>query len=137
MEFFAESLDDTINFAQKFASTLKRGDVVKLVGDLGAGKTTLVKFVAESLGVKDLVTSPTFTILNQYQGDMPVYHFDMYRLKNSQEAIDSGLDEILRNGDGVCFVEWPEKVADILPANCIEVNITKLDNGRKFEVIKK
>ncbi len=136
MEYLSFSLQDTENFAKEFARTLKKGDVVRLEGDLGAGKTTLVKYIAEFLGSKDLVTSPTFTILNEYSGKVPIYHFDMYRLKNSNEAIDSGLDEILRSGEGICFVEWPENTPDILPKDSKIVKITKIDGGRKFEVVK-
>lgn len=135
MEFISESVQDTQEFAKQFASTLKSGDVVLLTGDLGAGKTTFVKAVAKELGYDGLVTSPTFTLLNQYNGKMPIYHFDMYRLKSSAEAIESGLDEILCNGEGVCFVEWPQKVASIIPEKNIMLDIVVLDtNKRKFRV---
>lgn len=135
MEFIAENLDDTKAFAKQFASMLKAGDVVLLTGDLGAGKTTFVKAVAKELGFDGLVTSPTFTLLNQYNAKFPIYHFDMYRLKSSAEAIESGLDEILRNNEGVCFVEWPQKVAGILPERNIMLDISVLGtNERKFRV---
>ncbi len=137
MEFIAESLEDTKSFAKQFANTLKSGDVVLLTGDLGAGKTTFVKAVAKALGYDGLVTSPTFTLLNQYNAKFPIYHFDMYRLKSSAEAIESGLDEILHNGEGVCFVEWPQKVAGILPEKNIMLDITVLsDNERRFRVVE-
>ena len=133
MEFIAENLQDTIDFAQEFAKGLRQGDVVLLYGDLGAGKTTFVRQVCKALGVEDEVTSPTFTLLNEYYGTMPIYHFDMYRLKDANEAIESGLDEVLRAGDGVCFVEWPEKVPSILPENCYKLQIISLgENERKF-----
>ena len=135
MEFIAENLQDTAKFAQEFAKSLKSGDVVLLYGDLGAGKTTFVREVCRALGVAEDITSPTFTLLNEYFGSLPLYHFDMYRLKDSREAIESGLDEILRSGDGVCFVEWPEKVSSILPENCYILKISTLgENGRKFEL---
>ncbi len=136
MEFVAENLEDTRAFAEKFAKMLRPGDVVLLTGDLGAGKTTFVKAVAKVLGFDGLVTSPTFTLLNEYSGSMPIYHFDMYRLKSTSEAIESGLDEILRQSDGVCFVEWPQKVAGILPEKNIMLDIAILgDNKRKFRVV--
>ncbi len=136
MEFVAENLEDTRAFASQFASHLNRGDRVLLTGDLGAGKTTFVKAVAKELGYTGLVTSPTFTLLNEYSGSMPIYHFDMYRLKSSSEAVESGLDEVLKNNDGVCFVEWPQKVAGILPEKYIMLDITILgDNARKFRVV--
>ena len=136
MDFVAENLEDTRAFAEKFAKMLRPGDVVLLTGDLGAGKTTFVKAVAKVLGFDGLVTSPTFTLLNEYSGSMPIYHFDMYRLKSTSEAIESGLDEILRQSDGVCFVEWPQKVAGILPEKNIMLDIAILgDNKRKFRVV--
>ncbi len=137
MEFVANNLEETRNFAKQFASDLKAGDVVLLTGDLGAGKTTLVKAIAKELGYDGLVTSPTFTLLNQYSGKLPIYHFDMYRLKSTAEAIESGLDEVLKQSDGVCFVEWPQKVASILPEKNIMLDISILgDNARKFKVVK-
>ena len=137
MEFVANNLEETRNFAKQFASDLKAGDVVLLTGDLRAGKTTLVKAIAKELGYDGLVTSPTFTLLNQYSGKLPIYHFDMYRLKSTAEAIESGLDEVLKQSDGVCFVEWPQKVASILPEKNIMLDISILgDNARKFKVVK-
>ena len=137
MEFVANNLEETRNFAKQFASDLKAGDIVLLTGDLGAGKTTLVKAIAKELGYDGLVTSPTFTLLNQYSGKLPIYHFDMYRLKSTAEAIESGLDEVLKQSDGVCFVEWPQKVASILPEKNIMLDISILgDNARKFKVVK-
>jgi len=137
MKFISKSIKDTQEFASEFAKDLKPGAIVLLKGDLGAGKTTFVKYVVKSLGSKDLVTSPTFTLLNEYNAKVAVYHFDMYRLKDGAEAVDCGLDEILRKNDGVCFVEWPEKVKSILPKNCYVVNITSGTNGERiFEVSK-
>lgn len=135
MEVVVESLEELEAFAKSFAGKLKEGDVVLLTGDLGAGKTTFVKFVAKELGYHGLVTSPTFTLLNEYMASIPIYHFDMYRLKSCAEAVESGLDEILRSGDGVCFVEWPQKVAGILPKKNIMIDITVLgDTARKIKV---
>lgn len=135
MELVVESVEELADFAKDFAKTLKSGDVVLLTGDLGAGKTTFVKAVAKELGFDGLVTSPTFTLLNEYSAKMPIYHFDMYRLKSCAEAVESGLDEILRSHEGVCFVEWPQKVAGILPDKNIMIDITVLgDNTRKIKV---
>lgn len=137
MEFISNNLEETTEFAKRFASTLKSGDVVLLTGDLGAGKTTFVKAVAKELGFTGLVTSPTFTLLNEYNAKFPIYHFDMYRLKSATEAIESGLDEILRGSEGVCFVEWPQKVAGILPEKNIMLDIQVLgQNSRKFTVVE-
>ena len=137
MEFISNNLEETTEFAKQFASTLKSGAVVLLTGDLGAGKTTFVKAVAKELGFTGLVTSPTFTLLNEYNAKFPIYHFDMYRLQSANEAIESGLDEILRGSDGVCFVEWPQKVAGILPEKNIMLDIQVLgQNSRKFTVVE-
>lgn len=137
MEFISNNLEETTEFAKQFASMLQSGDVVLLTGDLGAGKTTFVKAVAKELGFTGLVTSPTFTLLNEYNAKFPIYHFDMYRLKSANEAIESGLDEILRGSEGVCFVEWPQKVAGILPEKNIMLDIQVLgQNSRKFTVVE-
>ncbi len=137
MKFVSKNEQDTIHFAKKFANELKEGDVILLQGDLGAGKTTLVKYIVAALGSTELVTSPTFTLLNEYKAKFRVYHFDMYRLKNANEAVDSGLDEVLRRGTGICFVEWPEKVSSILPKWSKKVSISIGENGERiFEVTK-
>ena len=137
MEIVVDDLKAFNDFASEFAHKLRAGDVVLLTGDLGAGKTTFVKAAAAALGYDGLVTSPTFTLLNEYSGKMPIYHFDMYRLKSSAEAIESGLDEILRSGEGVCFVEWPQKVAGILPEKNIMIDISvRGDNSRKLKIVE-
>lgn len=132
MEFISKSVQDTIEFAKEYASTLKEGDVVALIGDLGAGKTTFTKALCDALGYSGEVTSPTFTLVNEYQGRLKIYHFDMYRLNTPDEAIDSGLDEILRAGEGVCVVEWPQNLGRVLP-KCKAIKITKIGEfERKF-----
>jgi len=134
--FVSHSLKDTEKFAQKLAKKLYNGAVVLLYGDLGAGKTTLSKSIIKALGYGGVVTSPTFTILNIYQGSLPIYHFDMYRLENVDEVMEIGADEILQSGQGVCLVEWPEKIESILPADAIKIYIDSIDaNTRKFEVV--
>lgn len=98
---------------------LKRGDVVLLKGDLGAGKTTLVGGVASSLQVKDDVISPTFNIMKCYfNGTIPLYHIDAYRLEN--QNLELGLDEYIE-GDGVCFIEWPQYIEKLLPDECLDI----------------
>jgi tRNA threonylcarbamoyladenosine biosynthesis protein TsaE len=96
-------------------------------GDMGAGKTTLIKSLCKKLGVNDPVTSPTFSIVNQYQGSSgPVYHFDFYRLKEQSEALDMGYEEYFYSGD-YCFIEWPEKIAGLIPDSYTGVRIHVLD----------
>lgn len=105
-------------------SILKKGDVVGLEGELGAGKTVFVKGMAAALGVKEYVTSPTFVILNEYKGRLPVYHFDVYRVSNSQDMYDIGFDEYICS-DGVVIVEWANLIKEILPAEIIWVKIER------------
>ena len=104
---------------------------------MGAGKTTLIKSLCEKLGVSDSVTSPTFSIVNEYKGaDGPVYHFDFYRLKDQNEALDMGYEEYFYSGD-YCFIEWPDKIPDMLPSHYISININVLnDNTRKISFEK-
>src|SRR5579864_9220004 len=101
-------------------------------GDMGAGKTTLIKSLCECLGVHEPVTSPTFSIVNEYEGeDTRVFHFDFYRLKNQSEALDMGYEEYFYSGN-YCFIEWPEKIADLLPPHYIRINIQVLDSNERL-----
>jgi tRNA threonylcarbamoyladenosine biosynthesis protein TsaE len=101
-------------------------------GDMGAGKTTLIKSLCEGLGVHEPVTSPTFSIVNEYEGEgTRVFHFDFYRLKNQSEALDMGYEEYFYSGN-YCFIEWPEKIADLLPPHYIHINIQVLDSNERL-----
>jgi tRNA threonylcarbamoyladenosine biosynthesis protein TsaE len=101
--------------------------ILLFYGDMGAGKTTLIKTLCEQLGVTDSVTSPTFSIVNEYAGTArPVYHFDFYRLKNQTEALDMGYEEYFYSGN-YCFIEWPEKIADLIPDQYTCIRITVID----------
>lgn len=106
-------------------------------GDMGAGKTTLIKSICKELGVKDVVSSPTFSIVNEYAaGDRTVYHFDFYRIKNLQEAYDIGYEEYFYS-DHICLIEWPEKIAELLPDHYVKIAITALDeNTRRLSISK-
>ena len=102
-------------FGLELAESLKAGDVLALMGDLGTGKTTLTKFIAKGLGITELITSPTFTIVNEYHsGRIPLFHFDAYRLEGAEEAFETGIEEYFYK-DGIAIVEWAEIIADILP----------------------
>ena len=105
---------ETREIGFKLGKLLKPGSIVCLIGDLGAGKTTMTQSLAEALEVDDYITSPTFTIVNQYEGKMPLYHFDVYRIGCSEEMYDIGFEEYI-NGDGVCIIEWANIIEDILP----------------------
>ena len=106
---------DTAEFGKKLADSLKAGDVIGLIGDLGTGKTTLTKYIAEGLGVTETITSPTFTIVNEYHsGRLPLFHFDAYRLENEGDAFEIGMEEYFDRG-GVSIVEWADMVIEVLP----------------------
>lgn len=135
MKYIVNSLEETKKLAEKFASTLKKGDVVLLNGDLGAGKTTFTQFVFKALGVNEVVNSPTFAILKSYYGKYILHHFDTYRI-TLEEAIEAGFDEIFSNRDTVIFVEWSDSVKALLPDKNIVVNIKRIgDTKREFEII--
>ncbi len=122
---------ETIAFARTLAATLRRGDVLALSGDLGAGKTHFVKGLAAGLGTTASVTSPTFTLLHEYPGGrLPLYHFDFYRLDDADEALKIGLDEYL-DGDGVCVIEWAEKFPTLLPPHTRWLRFTHREDGAR------
>ena len=107
-------------FAKEYAKTLRKGDVVLLSGEMGAGKTVFVKGVAKGLGIKDEILSPTYAYMNDYDGKL--YHYDCYRLKNGAQAESLGLTDYF-GGSGVCLIEWAENIADVLPDDCKKVTI--------------
>ncbi len=139
-KFVVNNLKETKKVANVFAKLLSGGEIILLNGDLGAGKTTFTKFVLETLGVKDDVTSPTFTIMHEYKTKkFNIYHFDMYRLSSGAEACEFGMDEYLYSGDkrNIVFVEWAENIKDILNGKFIKINIKLLDdNKREIEIIR-
>ena len=117
MEFYTASAQETEQLGQRLGQQLKPGAVIAYSGDLGAGKTAFTRGLARGLGITDRVTSPTFTIVNEYEGGrLPLFHFDMYRLSSSDELYDIGWEDYLARG-GVCAVEWSEIVSDALEEN--------------------
>ncbi|HLR04142.1 MAG TPA: tRNA (adenosine(37)-N6)-threonylcarbamoyltransferase complex ATPase subunit type 1 TsaE [Virgibacillus sp.] len=123
------SEDETIRLAEKLASLLKPGDVITLEGDLGAGKTTFTKGIARGLGVKRVVNSPTFTIVKEYSGELPLYHMDVYRLEDSEE--DIGFSDYF-DGDGISVVEWAQYIKDYLPGEYLNINISYVDEHKRL-----
>lgn len=113
-------MEETIRLGERLAQLLKPGDVITLEGDLGAGKTTFTKGIAAGLGISQTLSSPTFTIVKEYEGDLPLYHMDVYRLEHSEE--DLGFDEYF-HGDGISVVEWAQFIEDFLPAERLDVKI--------------
>lgn len=124
MEYHSNSPRETENIAAAFAKKLTVGDVVTLDGDLGAGKTAFTQGLARGLGADGYVSSPTFTIVNCYSGRVPIYHFDVYRIEDSEEMYDIGFDEYV-GGDGIAVIEWADKIKDILPVPRYRVTIEK------------
>lgn len=125
MKYISHSEKETFMIAENFAKSLKAGDIVALFGDLGAGKTAFVKGVASSLGISDTISSPTFTLINEYEGsEHMLYHFDVYRLDNITAENCDFIDEYLF-ADGICIIEWADRLIDILPENYIKVTIKK------------
>ena len=132
MTYVTNSPAETEALGQRLAERLQPGDVIAYTGDLGAGKTAFTR----GLGITERITSPTFTIVNEYQGGrLPLFHFDMYRLGSSEELYEIGWEDYLARG-GVCAVEWSEIVADALEEDCIRVDIRQGDteNQRKITV---
>ncbi|NCB62782.1 MAG: tRNA (adenosine(37)-N6)-threonylcarbamoyltransferase complex ATPase subunit type 1 TsaE [Clostridia bacterium] len=125
MEYRSQSPEETEAVGAELAKSLTPGAVLAFTGDLGAGKTAFVRGLARGLGVPDRVTSPTFTIVNEYEGGLlPLFHFDMYRLGSADELFDIGWEDYLARG-GVCAVEWSENVAEALDGSCIHVDICR------------
>ena len=123
MTYRTQSAAETEALGQKLAQKLRGGEVIAFTGDLGAGKTAFTRGLARGLGITDRVTSPTFTIVNEYEGGrLPLFHFDMYRLSSSDELYDIGWEDYLARG-GVCAVEWSEIVEDALESDAIRVDI--------------
>ena len=136
MEYVSNAPAETEALGAALADRLKPGAVVAFSGDLGAGKTAFVRGMARGLGIPERVTSPTFTIVNEYEGGrLPLFHFDMYRLSSSDELFDIGWEDYLVRG-GVCAVEWSENVSDALEGDCIRVDIRRgaHDNQRLIRI---
>ncbi|MED1863859.1 tRNA (adenosine(37)-N6)-threonylcarbamoyltransferase complex ATPase subunit type 1 TsaE [Fictibacillus nanhaiensis] len=131
-QYETKSAEETMSFAEKLGSILQKGDVLTLAGDLGAGKTTFTKGLAKGLGITRTVNSPTFTIIKEYSGRLPLYHMDVYRLEDSDE--DLGFDEYF-SGEGVCVVEWAVFIEDYLPEERLELVIShKGDDEREIQL---
>lgn len=132
MEITIKSLDTIHEAAKEFVKEMGEGKVFAFYGKMGAGKTTFIKALCEALGVEDVITSPTFAIINEYtdgKGD-PIYHFDFYRIKKLEEVYDMGYEDYFYSGN-LCLLEWPELIEDILPENVIKVTIEEQPDGTR------
>ena len=132
MEIEIRGLEGLEEGAKQFAAALRTGKVYAFYGEMGAGKTTLIAEICRVLGVEDDVSSPTFSIVNEYDtaSGEKLYHFDCYRLDSEEEAMDVGAEDYFYSGN-TCFVEWPEKIEGILPGDVIDVHITVLPDGSR------
>ncbi len=135
MVILSQSASETIRIGKKIAGFLKPGDVIALTGELGAGKTQLTKGIAAGIGVRKpgYVSSPSFTLINEYEGRIPLYHIDLYRLETEMEAQELGLEEYFR-GMGVTVVEWADRIPSLLPNEILTINIGY--TGKKTRIIE-
>lgn len=134
MEFVTHSEEETVLLGKKLGEKLKKGDVVALDGTLAAGKTYFTKGIALGLKIQEEITSPTFTIVSEYRGRLPLYHMDVYRLEGEEDFFGIGAEDMLY-GDGVCVIEWGEKVKEFLPEHTIGVKIDiNSDNSRHIGI---
>lgn len=134
MEWISKSEQETFHKGQALGQRLRGGELITLDGDLGAGKTAFVKGLAAGLGIREMVVSPTFTIVREYKGEKSLAHFDVYRIADPDEMYEIGFDEYLGGGQ-VCVIEWASQIEDILPAERLRITITrKGDEERRFTV---
>ncbi|MCH5288382.1 MAG: tRNA (adenosine(37)-N6)-threonylcarbamoyltransferase complex ATPase subunit type 1 TsaE [Treponema sp.] len=130
MTLLSRNEAETITLGQKIGAKLQRGDIIALQGTLGAGKTTITKGIAQALGIQDTITSPTFCLISEYEGTMPLYHMDVYRLEDSDDFINLGADDMLY-GQGVTLIEWSEKIMQELPQKTIVLQLIPNDDGSR------
>ena len=133
MEIKIENLEHIREAARQFIAQMGDRKVFAFYGSMGAGKTTFVKAVCEELGVEDVITSPTFAIINEYHAearDLTIYHFDFYRIKKLEEVYDMGYEDYFYSG-ALCFIEWPELIEDLLPEEAVKVSITEKGDGSR------
>lgn len=120
--FLSKHEDETIEWGKNLGRLLEPGDVIGLFGDLGSGKTKTIQGICQGLECRDAVTSPTFTIINEYQGKFPIYHFDLYRIESEQELYDLGYEEYFYD-EGICLIEWAERIQPLLPSDRLEIHL--------------
>ncbi|MCI6316879.1 MAG: tRNA (adenosine(37)-N6)-threonylcarbamoyltransferase complex ATPase subunit type 1 TsaE [Spirochaetia bacterium] len=135
MTLKTNTAEETIELGRKIGRLLTKGDVIAMQGTLAAGKTTITKGIAESLGVTDTITSPTFCLISEYSGKMPLYHMDVYRLDGGEDFINLGTDDMIY-GDGVSIIEWSEKIMDDLPKKTIILKLEPQEDGSRIITIE-
>ena len=134
-QFISKNETDTKNFAKCLATSLKKQDVIVLTGDLGSGKTKFTEGILSYFGLENEISSPTFTIVNEYQKkDIKIFHFDVYRLADVTEFFDIGGEEYFEKG--ICLIEWGELIEEALPKNCLHITFQKDDNDQNIRILK-
>lgn len=128
--FTTKTPEETIELGRKIGRLLKKGDIIAMQGTLAAGKTTITKGIAESLEIKDTITSPTFCLISEYEGKMPLYHMDVYRLDGAEDFAGLGTEDMLY-GEGVSIIEWSEKIMSELPKKTILLKIEPKEDGSR------
>lgn len=133
MEITIDSIDNIREAARQFVGNMGDASVFAFYGSMGAGKTTFIKAVCEELGVEDVITSPTFAIVNEYRAEETgelIYHFDFYRIKKLEEVYDMGYEDYFYSG-ALCFIEWPELIEELLPSDAVRVKIEETEEGKR------
>lgn len=134
MEIKINSLEEIKQAAKEFVAVMGEHTVFAFYGKMGAGKTTFIKAICEELGVTDIITSPTFAIINEYRSDTTgelIYHFDFYRIKKLEEVYDMGYEDYFYSG-ATCFIEWPELIEEVLPGDALKVKIEEKEDGSRL-----
>ncbi len=130
------NLKETKALGRRLGAEARPGGIITLSGDLGAGKTTLTRFIAQGLGVQDnYITSPTFSIIHEYQGRLPLYHMDLYRLQELSVDDELGLEDYLY-GEGLCVIEWPNRLGDMLPSRRLHIELTIISENSRQAAIR-
>ena len=136
MKIVVNCISELDDLSKIILNNIKERDIICFYGEIGVGKTTLIKVICKELGIEDNVSSPTFSIVNEYvtlEGKS-VYHFDFYRFENEEEALDIGFEEYFYK-NSLCFIEWPEKIPSFIPENVLKVKITKEKESRIIEIL--
>ncbi len=135
--FRTESPEETQTLGEELGKKLKPGHVIALIGNLGTGKTCLTQGIARGVGIapNEVVNSPSYILINEYNGSIPIYHIDLYRVETSEEISELGLDEYV-DGDGICIIEWADRMENVLPDTCIKVHISWEDENSRSIIIE-
>lgn len=133
-----QSPQETQSLGVKIGQKLRPGDVIALIGDLGTGKTCLTQGIARGVGIApdEVVSSPSYILINEYNGNIPIYHIDLYRIETATEIAELGLGEYV-DGNGVCIIEWADRMDDTLPDKCIRIHMTWIDENTRSITIER